>query len=152
MSLESKAKTTNEILIYVHDATGFIGIVPHQGEKLVEYGNQKWVSLEEAQKVIKKKYNDGVEALLGKQVEIQDLKENFKKANQCAKIFVKKAEKLEDENAQLREKMITKVQKLLNECCKECEHDTFESDCPNDCKINDLRDILFSRKEERLLR
>lgn len=46
-ALEQKAKTTNEILAYVHDAKGFIGIVPYMGETLVQYGQQKWVSLED---------------------------------------------------------------------------------------------------------
>ena len=45
-ALDEKAKTTNEILAYVHDAKGFIGIIPYMGETLVRYGEQKWVPLE----------------------------------------------------------------------------------------------------------
>lgn len=47
-TLTNKAKTTNAILIYVHDAKGFIGLIPNQGEKLVEYGQKQWISVEDA--------------------------------------------------------------------------------------------------------
>lgn len=37
---------------------------------------------------------------------------------------------------------VYKANKILSDWCKECEHDTFGSECENDCKIIDLKRIL----------
>ena len=39
-------------------------------------------------------------------------------------------------------KKIKDSRKILDNCCKECEHDSFSDECENDCKILDVKLLL----------
>jgi hypothetical protein len=53
----------------------------------------------------------------------------------------KSLEDTEKEHTDMRLK-IQKANHILDNWCKECEHDSFDSECENDCKIIDLKKAL----------
>ena len=67
-------------------------------------------------------------------VPLEDAQKSLRKVSKANQILLKSC----DENSS----KIVEANKILTNWCKECEHDTFSSQCENDCKIIDLKKVL----------